>query len=86
MVRKQPFGVSGQGGAVGARCMQPTSKVVFPSIAPGKLLHALRIQVLYRIRSEHPLMEQTPYRLLFCWFGGLTMVVARYAESCPATD
>ena len=57
-----------------------------PEIAPGKLLRALRIQVLYRVRSEHPFMEQTPYRLLFCWFGGLTMVVARYAESCPATD
>lgn len=44
-----------------------------PSIAPEKLLRAMLLQVLYSIRSEHQLMEQTQYNLLFRWFIGLSM-------------
>jgi transposase len=44
-----------------------------PSIAPGKLLRALLLQVLYTIRSERLLMEQLDYNLLFRWFVGLNM-------------
>src|SRR5712692_7775524 len=35
-----------------------------PSIAPGKLLRALLLQILYSIRSERLLMEQLDYNLL----------------------
>lgn len=44
-----------------------------PSIAPEKLLRAMLLQVLYSIRSERQLMEQTQYNLLFRWFVGLSM-------------
>ena len=44
-----------------------------PSIAPEKLLRAMLLQVLYSIRSERQLMEQTSYNLLFRWFIGLSM-------------
>ena len=44
-----------------------------PSIAPEKLLRAMLLQVLYSIRSERQLMEQTEYNLLFRWFIGLSM-------------
>jgi len=44
-----------------------------PSIAPEKLLRALLLQALYSVRSEHLLMEQIDYNLLFRWFVGLTM-------------
>ena len=44
-----------------------------PSIAPEKLLRAMLIQVLYSVRSERQLMEQTQYNLLFRWFIGLAM-------------
>lgn len=44
-----------------------------PSIAPEKLLRAMLLQVLYSIRSERQLMEQTHYNLLFRWFIGLSM-------------
>ncbi len=44
-----------------------------PSIAPEKLLRAMLLQVLYSIRSERQLMEQTHYNLLFRWFIGLAM-------------
>ena len=44
-----------------------------PSIAPEKLLRAMLLQVLYSIRSERQLMEQTRYNLLFRWFIGLSM-------------
>jgi transposase len=44
-----------------------------PSIAPEKLLRALLLQVLYRIRSERVLMEQLDYNLLFRWFVGLDL-------------
>ena len=35
-----------------------------PSIAPEKLIRAMRLQVFYRVRSERLLMEQTRYNLL----------------------
>jgi transposase len=44
-----------------------------PSIAPEKLLRAMLLQVLYSVRSERQLMEQTHYNLLFRWFIGLAM-------------
>lgn len=44
-----------------------------PSIAPEKLLRAMLLQVLYSIRSERQLMEQTQYNLLFRWFIGLSI-------------
>ena len=44
-----------------------------PSIAPEKLLRAMLLQILYSIRSERLLMEQTQYNLLFRWFIGLSM-------------
>ena len=44
-----------------------------PSIAPEKLLRAMLLQVLYSIRSERKLLEQTQYNLLFRWFIGLSM-------------
>ncbi len=44
-----------------------------PSIAPEKLLRAMLLEVLYSIRSERQLMEQTQYNLLFRWFIGLSM-------------
>src|ERR1700756_4677017 len=44
-----------------------------PSIAPEKLLRALLLQILYTVRSEHLLMEQLQYNLLFRWFVGLYM-------------
>jgi transposase len=44
-----------------------------PSVAPEKLLRAMLLQVLYSLRSERQLMEQTRYNLLFRWFIGLSM-------------
>jgi len=44
-----------------------------PSIAPEKLLRAMLLQILYSVRSERMLMEQTQYNLLFRWFIGLSM-------------
>jgi len=44
-----------------------------PSIAPEKLLRAMMVQILYSLRSEHQLMEQVQYNLLYRWFIGLTM-------------
>lgn len=44
-----------------------------PSIAPEKLLRAMLLQVLYSVRSERQLMEQTQYNLLYRWFIGLSM-------------
>lgn len=44
-----------------------------PSIAPEKLLRALLLQVLYRVRSERLLMEQLAYNLFFRWFVGLDL-------------
>ena len=44
-----------------------------PSIPPERLLRALRLQVLYAIRSERQLMEQLNCNLLFRWFVGLNL-------------
>lgn len=44
-----------------------------PSIAPEKLLRAMLLQVLFGIRSERQLMEQTQYNMLYRWFIGLSM-------------
>ena len=44
-----------------------------PSIAPEKLIRAMLLQVLYSVRSERMLMEQTRYNLLFRWFIGLAI-------------
>jgi len=49
------------------------ARVGRPSIPPEKLLRALRLQVLYSVRSERLLMEQLDYNLLFRWFVGLDM-------------
>ena len=44
-----------------------------PNIAPEKLLRAMLLQVFYSVRSEHQLMEQTQYNLLYRWLIGLSM-------------
>jgi len=44
-----------------------------PSIAPEKLLRAMLLQILFSVRSERQLMEQTRYNMLFRWFIGLSM-------------
>ena len=44
-----------------------------PSVAPEKLLRAMLLQVLFGVRSERQLMEQTRYNMLFRWFIGLSM-------------
>lgn len=44
-----------------------------PSIAPEKLLRAMLLQVLFGVRSERQLMEQTQYNMLYRWFIGLSM-------------
>lgn len=54
-----------------ARMYEDDVKGGRPSIAPEKLLRAMLLQVLYSIRSERQLMEQTQYNLLFRWFIGL---------------
>jgi len=56
-----------------ARMYEADIKGGQPSIAPEKLLRAMLLQVLYSIRSERQLMEQTQYNLLFRWFIGLSM-------------
>ena len=38
-----------------------------PSIAPERLIRASLLQILFSIRSERQLMEQTDYNLLFRW-------------------
>lgn len=43
------------------------------SIAQGKLLRAMLLQIFYSIRSERLLMEQTQYNLLFRWFIALSL-------------
>jgi transposase len=44
-----------------------------PSIAPEKLMRAMLLQILFSVRSERQLMEQTRYNMLFRWFIGLSM-------------
>jgi transposase len=51
-----------------------------PSIAPERLLRAQLLMVLYSIRSEHQLMEQIQFNLLYRWFVGLEMDEAVWDE------
>jgi len=51
-----------------------------PSIAPERLLRAQLLMVLYSIRSEHQLMEQINFNLLYRWFVGLEMDEAAWDE------
>ena len=44
-----------------------------PSIAPEKLLRAQWLQMLYSVRSERQLMEESDYSILFRWFVGLNL-------------
>ncbi len=60
-------------GELFARMYEDDIKGGRPSIAPEKLLRAMLLQVLYSVRSERQLMEQTQYNLLFRWFIGLSM-------------
>ena len=60
-------------GEVFAQMYEDDIKGGRPSIAPEKLLRAMLLQVLYSVRSERQLMEQTQYNLLFRWFIGLSM-------------
>ena len=60
-------------GELFARMYEDDVKGGRPSIAPEKLLRAMLLQVLYSVRSERQLMEQTQYNLLFRWFIGLSM-------------
>ncbi|MFP5323868.1 MAG: IS5 family transposase [Gammaproteobacteria bacterium] len=60
-------------GGLFARMYEDDLKGGRPSIAPEKLLRAMLLQVLYSVRSERQLMEQTQYNLLFRWFIGLSM-------------
>ena len=60
-------------GELFAQMYEEDAKGGRPSIAPEKLLRAMLLQVLYSIRSERQLMEQTQYNLLFRWFIGLSM-------------
>src|ERR1700741_3247563 len=43
-----------------------------PSIPPEQLLSALLLQLFSGIRSDHQLMEQLDYNLLYRWFVGLS--------------
>ena len=63
----------GEMGELFAQMYEEDVKGGRPSIAPEKLLRAMLLQVLYSIRSERQLMEQTQYNLLFRWFIGLSM-------------
>ena len=54
-------------GELFAKMYEGDAKGGRPSIAPEKLLRAMLLQVLYTIRSERQLMEQTQYNLLFRW-------------------
>src|SRR5260370_41816670 len=54
-----------------------------PSIAPAKLLRGQLLQMLYSIRSEGLLMEETDYNLLFRWLLGLNAdSTLRNATTC----
>jgi transposase len=57
------------------------------SIATEKLMRALLLQVLYSVSSEHMLMEQMRYNMLFRWFVGLACGVGSlgvFEERRPA--
>ncbi len=63
----------GRMGDLFARMYEAHYKGGRPSIAPEKLLRAMVLQVMYSIRSERQLMDQTQYNLLYRWFIGLSM-------------
>ena len=44
-----------------------------PSIAPEQWLRAPLLQMLYSIRRERLLMEESDYSVLFCWFVGMNL-------------
>ena len=52
-----------------------------PSIAPEKLLRPMLLHILFSIRSERQLMEQTQYNMLFRWFIGLAMDDAEWVPT-----
>jgi transposase len=61
-----------------------------PSIAPEKLLRAMLIQVLYSVRSERQLMEQTQYNhtrgiaaIWVSWAVRGVMIALRFAFFFP---
>jgi len=65
-----------------------------PSIAPGRLLGASLIQILFPVRSEWQLFEQMQYNLMFGWFVGLGIddlvwvptVFAKHRDRLLTTD
>ena len=59
--------------ALFARLYEADIQGVRPSIAPEKLIRAMRLQILFSIRSERQIMEQTQCGILFRWFVGLSM-------------
>lgn len=66
-----------------ARMYEDDIKGGRPSIAPEKLLRAMLLQVLYSIRSERQLMEQTQYNLLFRCFAGSLVCQWTMQPGCP---
>ena len=60
-------------GSLSADFASAYSDIVRPSIAPERLIRALLLQAFYSVRSEHQLMEQIEFNLLFRWFVGLGM-------------
>ena len=53
-----------------------------PSIAPERLLRAIRLEAFYGIRSERQLMERMEFDLLFRWFVGLGVDDRAWDHSC----
>lgn len=60
-------------GPLFARMYEVDVKGGRPRIAPEKLPRAMLLQILFSVRSERQLMEQTQYNMLFRWFIGLAM-------------
>jgi hypothetical protein len=60
-------------GSLSADFASAYSDIGRPSIAPERLIRALLLQAFYSVRSEHQLMEQIEFNLLFRWFVGLGM-------------
>lgn len=57
--------------AIGPELEAVYSRIGRPSIAPEKLLRALRLQMFHGIRSERQMMERLDFDLSFRWFVGL---------------
>jgi transposase len=60
-------------GSMSARFDGMYAKTGRPSIPPEKLLRAQLLQMLYSIRSERLLMEESDYSVLFRWFVGMNL-------------